>query len=339
MAMAVAGRLSGPEWQRYADPATDLDVLRLTNPAFASGLTAPSLHQFGRKGDTLLYWSERFGPRQGFQLDLKTGDSRQITDAATLDPHSLALSADERSISYFDRASLMETQLSNIRPRELYQVPEGAVRTGCAAGFDGTVWFAESSQGGSRLKRVARAGTTTVLEVPGGIDLVLARPRYAQVLYRTGGALWLVNADGSGPSLLKTEPGQTGEVVWTQSGRTLLYLHVPDDPKQLITLRENDPAAGTDEQLARTSQFESVAPNGDGTVFTGASRSRASSYVLLLLRVTKRELTLCEHHASDPRQVMPIFSPDSQSVFFASDRHGKAALYRVKIEKFVEATG
>jgi oligogalacturonide lyase len=73
-------------------------------------------------------------------------------------------------------------------------------------------------------------------------------------------------------------------------------------------------------------------------VFVGASRSRASAYVLLLLRVTRRELTLCEHRASDPKMVLPIFSPDSQSVFFASDRHGKQALYRVRIEKFVEET-
>jgi oligogalacturonide lyase len=61
--------------------------------------------------------------------------------------------------------------------------------------------------------------------------------------------------------------------------------------------------------------------------------------VLILLRVARRELTLCEHHASDPAMVSPVFSPDSQSVFFVSDRHGKSAIYRVHVEKFVEATG
>jgi len=54
--------------------------------------------------------------------------------------------------------------------------------------------------------------------------------------------------------------------------------------------------------------------------------------------VTRRELTLCEHHASDPAMVSPVFSPDSQSIFFASDRHGKSAIYRVHVEKFVEET-
>jgi oligogalacturonide lyase len=336
--MAVAGRLSGPEWQRYADPATELDVIRLTDPAFASGMTSPHLRQFGRRSDTLLYWSERFGARQAFQLDLKSGDSHQVTGAAALDGASIALSADERSLCYFDGAGLFESSLGNLRKRELYRVADGAIRSGMTLAVDGSVVFGERQGGASRIVRITRAGAGTVLQSDGAIDLVLARPRHPQVLYRAGDALRMVNLDGSGRSQLKIEPGQTGEVVWTQSGRTLLYLHIPEEPRQLITLRENDPAEKTDRQLARTSQFESVAPNADASVFVGASRSRASAYVLLLVRAVRRELTLCEHRASDPKMVLPVFSPDSQSVFFASDRHGKQALYRVRIEKFVEET-
>ena len=33
-----------------------------------------------------------------------------------------------------------------------------------------------------------------------------------------------------------------------------------------------------------------------------------------------------------------LFSPDSQRVFFQSDKDGKAALYRVQVERFVEKT-
>ena len=90
--------------------------------------------------------------------------------------------------------------------------------------------------------------------------------------------------------------------------------------------------------IAKTSQFISAAANADASVFAGASRSKASPYVLILLRSVKRELTLCEHRASDPGMVEPVFSPDSQSIFFVSDRHGKAALYRVHVERFVEET-
>jgi len=59
---------------------------------------------------------------------------------------------------------------------------------------------------------------------------------------------------------------------------------------------------------------------------------------LLLVRAVRRELALCEHRASDPSMVSPLFSPDSQSVFFVSDRHGKPALYRVHVERFVDET-
>ena len=177
-----------------------------------------------------------------------------------------------------------------------------------------------------------------VIAEDAGIELVMARPRQMQVVYRAATGIFLVNLDGTGKRPLTLEPGQTGEIVWSPTGRTLLYLHIPDDPKQLITLRENYPDENADREIARTSQFASVASNGDASVFTGASRGKASAYVLILLRVTRRELTLCEHRASDANMVSPLFTPDSQSVVFVSDRHGKPALYQVKVEKFVEAT-
>ena len=149
----------------------------------------------------------------------------------------------------------------------------------------------------------------------------------------------IVNNDWSGNRQLKTEPGNTGPALWIPSGRTLIYLHIPDDPKQLITLRENAPDEGTDTLLGKTSQFSSASPNADASVFTGASRSRASAYVLILLRVARREMTLCEHRASDPAIVRPVFSPDSKSVLFVSDRHGKPSLYQVRVGRFVDETG
>jgi len=126
--------------------------------------------------------------------------------------------------------------------------------------------------------------------------------------------------------------------MWIPSGRTLIYLHVPEDPKELVTLRENSPDEGTDKLLAKTSQFISASPNADASVFTGASRSKASAYVLILLRAARRELTLCEHRASDPAMVHPVFTPDSQSILFVSDRHGKPAVYQVRVARFVEET-
>lgn len=341
--MAAAARITGPEWLHYPDPATELDVLRLTNPGFTSGMTAPHLRQFTRRGDFLLYWSERFasdsgGTRQAFLLDLKNGGSKQLTDVAALDPASLALSPDDRVFYFFDGAALREAALSGAAPRTVHTVAEDAMRTGFAIGADNSALFVERRNDRSRIVSVLRQQVRRVFETDSPIDRIMARPRRAQVLYRSGGKLWLVNLDGSGNRQLKTAAGNTGEALWIPSGRTVIYLHIPDDPKELITLREHTPDDGTDTLLAKTSQFISASPNADASVFTGASRSKASAYVLILLRVARRELTLCEHRASDPAMVRPIFSPDSQNVLFVSDRHGKPALYQVRVARFVEET-
>ena len=121
-------------------------------------------------------------------------------------------------------------------------------------------------------------------------------------------------------------------------GRTILYLHFPDEKTQLNTLREHTPDANQDQLVGKTSQFVHFDANHDTTVFVGVSRNRASPHILLLLRNPQRELTLCEHHASDPAVVTPVFSADSQHVYFQSDKEGKSAIYRIHVERFVEKT-
>ena len=341
LAMAAAGRLSGPEWLRYPDPATELEVVRLTDPAFASGMTAMHLRQFTRHASSLLYWSERFSPgvRQAFVLDSRSGQSRQLTEAAALDASTLSLSPDERSFFFFDGNSLNEAVLSSDRSRQIHAVPEGAVRSGFSIASDGAAIFSERRNGRSGIVSVLRGQARRVMEIDEEIEGPMARPRHSQILYRAGGQFWLVSGDGSGKRQLKTAEGHTASALWIPSGRTFIYLHLPEDPKELVTLREHAPDDGTDFLLAKTSQFTSASPNADASVFTGASRSRASAYVLILLRVARRELTLCEHRASDPAMVRPVFSPDSQNVLFVSDRHGKPAIYQVHVARFVEETG
>jgi oligogalacturonide lyase len=336
--MAAVGRISGPEWQRYPDPATEFEILRLTDPSFASGLTAPHLRQFQRRFDSLLYWSEREGARQAYLLDLKAGGSKQVTDVAQLDPSSLSLTPDERAAVYFDADALCETSLTgNLATRQIYKVSGGA-RAGITVAADGSILFGE----GESIVRLSRQKSSYSSSSPvheaAPIDLVLARPRHSQIVYRAGAAVYICELDGGNKRRLDLAPGTTGEILWTPDGRTLLYLHIPDDSHELIALREHAPEDNSDHMIARTSQFASVSANGDASVFVGASRSRATAYVLLLLRVARRELTLCEHRSSEPSKVSPIFSPDSQSVFFVSDRHGKSALYRVHVERFVEET-
>jgi len=147
-----------------------------------------------------------------------------------------------------------------------------------------------------------------------------------------------VNSDGQQSRRLPLAEGETRQVQWSADGHTLLYLNQPPDAHKLTTLREFTPGANTDTLIANTTQFVHFHSNANSSVFIGASGSKASPYVLLLVRAVKRELTLAEHRARDAALVTPLFAPNSQSVFFASDRHGKPAIYWINVERFVSET-
>ncbi|HEX4592928.1 MAG TPA: hypothetical protein VH157_01570, partial [Bryobacteraceae bacterium] len=185
-----------------------------------------------------------------------------------------------------------------------------------------------------------RAGSAnTLVEASDPISDPMPRPKRAGMLYRRGpDELWLVNFDGAQNRKLRIAAGGLGDAVWSADGRTVQYLNFPGTPKQLNNIREYTPDSNEDKLIANTSQFAAFNRNGDSSVFVGASGSKASPYVLLLVRSVKRELTLCEHRASDPRMVSPIFSPNSQRVFFQSDRDGKMAIYAMVVDRLVAET-
>jgi oligogalacturonide lyase len=343
LAVGAKGSAFPAEWNRYPDPATELEVLRLTDPEHASVLPAWYNRAVARNSSFLLYSSDRFGSPQAFRMDLKTGGIRQLTEVENLDGASLTLTPDNRSFCYFAGRAVFLSNFTTLRERQLYQIPDGWERCpGMTVGPDGThVTFAESQGETSRLRMVpfAPGAPRTVVEAPFPIADPMPRPMRAQILYRQGGdTLWLVNADGQQAHKLKTAEGDVGAPNWATDGKTLLYLNFPADPKQLNTIHEQTPDTNTDKLLGKTSQFIQFGSNRDTTVFVGASRNIASPYVLILLRVTRRELTLCEHKASHPETVNPMFSPDSQRIFFQSDRHGKPAIYSMHVQKFVEKT-
>lgn len=328
---------------RYADPMTELDVYLLTDPSFTSLLPAFYNRAVTRNSATMLFSADRTGVMQVFRLDLKNAQERQLTDTEDLDPASVTLTPDNHSFCYFAGRALWIVTLSNLRARKLYVIPDGWERCpGMCVGPDGThATFAERKGDVSRLKMVAlaRGGARTVVEAPFAMSDPIPRPMRAQVVYRRGQeSLWVVNSNGAQNRQLKLAPGKVGPANWSHDGKTLLYLSFPDDPKRLTELREIAPDTNTDKLVAKTSQFASFGINRDSSVFVGASRNIASPALLLLLRVTRRELTLAEHKASDPLLVAPRFSPDSQRVYFQTDRHGKPAIYSMHVEKLVEKT-
>ncbi len=296
-----------------------------------------------RRGDRLLYASNRLGSMQAYLMDIKNGQSRLLTSAAQLDAATLQLSPDDNNFYYFDEDTLWQSSLSAVRGRAVYQVP-GNWRRGEGLSLLETGLYAllsEESGGTKRLRQInlVRATAVTIWEGAGRIAHPQPRPRRASVLYRGAGeSLWLVHSDGQQNRRLQTAPGASGPARWSPDGRTVLYLNFPDDPKKLKNLREHNPDTGEDRLIAVTTQFVHFGANADASVFVGPSGSKASPHVLLLLRVARREFTLCEHRSSDPAIVAPIFSPDSQRIYFQSDRHGKPAIYSMVVDRLVEKT-
>ena len=327
---------------RYADPATEFTVSRLTDPAHTSLLPASSGRAFSRHGNFLIYSSDLTGRFEAFRLDLKNGHARQLTEADDLNPASLTLLSDDHGFCYFDGGTLMSSSLSTLRGREVYRIPEGfELGPGSSVAEDGqyaAVVEKKGSQYRLQLVRTANGATTTLVECAEELRDPITRPRRASVLYRRAGAVWLANYDAQQNYRLRLAEGETGPAIWSPDGRSVLYLNYPSDKHKLHNLREFTPDTNEDKMLANTSQFVNFACNSDASVFVGASGSKASPHVLLLVRAVKRELTLAEHRASDPRMVTAIFAPNSQRIFFSSDQHGKTAIYSMAVEKLVEET-
>jgi len=331
---------------RYPDPLTELEVYRLTKPDYSSTLTVYYNRGIARNSGWMLCGCGRTGGPQGFHLDLKSGEMKQMTQTEGLDPSTLTLLPDNRGFCYLAGRSLYISNVSNLKERALYEAPEGwELAGGMSVGNDGTHATlverrVERRGDTSRLRMVTlvQGIARTVIESPFAMSAPIARPMRAQILYRQGGeALWMVNSDGTQNRKLKLAPGGIGTPNWSTDGKTILYLNFPEDRTQLTNLREFTPDIAADKLIGKTSQYAAFGANRDASVFVGASRN-TSPVVLLLLRAGHSERAMAEHKASNAEAVAPLFSPDSQRIYFQSDRHGKPAIYSMHVEKLVEKT-
>jgi len=334
------GRTVAPEIRRYPDGATEFTVYRLTSPESSSQLTAYSNRSMS--GRTTLYFSnDRTGRMEIYRGDLKSGQLRQLTESEALDPRSLALLPGGRSLCFFDGPALKQMNLSSLKEREVYRVPEGVERgRGFSVSSDGARgFFVERSGGKHRLRMVGlvREQPATIVESAEEISDPIARPGQSTVFYRRGQEERLVGYDGRGDTDLGLAAGEVLSPFWAPDGSSLFYLSVPTE-RGLNTVQELNVATGVSKTIAKTSQFVSFGSNADASVFVGASGSKASPHVLILLRNVRRELTLCEHRAKDPLLVAPMFAPSSQRVVFQSDHQGKPSIYTMTVERFVEET-
>ena len=343
-AASAKGESLPADWGRYADPSTEFEILRLTQPSYTSHLSAPPGRAVARHGEFVILATDRTGALELQRLDLKSGQSRVLTSATHLHPSAFALSADDRTAYYLDGAGLFSVSLGTLRISTQWEAPSPMDGTSSLApSDDGTaLWFAVNS--GDCFLMKLRLGSSKpdaeqVLRHEAPILEPVPNPRRALVAWRCGdGSAWLCEQDGGSKRRLDVPAGRVLQVLWSADGRSVLYLHDPGVQGESVSIREQEVDSRTDRLVSSTSQFACFARNANATVFAGASRSKASPYALLLLRLTRREMTLCEHRSRDASASAIAFSPDSQRLLFQGDREGHPAVYSIKLERLVEKT-
>jgi oligogalacturonide lyase len=324
------------EFVPFIDPVTETPVVRLTDPRTKSLLPEPTSRFISVKDRFLLFSSDRTGVMCPFRLDLRSGAITQLAKTSKLSPKSLCLNKRGNAVYLLEDGLLREITLSNLRSRTI---------------ADGITSFCELSGQAETDTNfvVVRNGRLELLEGQKPVlsdhidDFCLARPGGRGILFRKtiergNIELWYAPLIGDRTPVMLTT-GDLASIVWTRDGREILYLRETIQKGVLVSaIYGIDPETRTEHRVAPTSQFAAFSPNADTSVFVGASRSKAQPTILLLLASVQRELTLCEHRASNAADVSPLFSPDSRRVYFQSDHEGKSALYSVNVERLVEPT-
>lgn len=323
------------EFVRFLDPITENPVVRLTTPVSSSLLPASHNHFVSVKDRFLIFSSDRSGRFCPYRLDLKTGAVTMIVPTTDIDPRSLSLDERQKAVRFLDGGVLKQLAVDN-KKAQVQVIASNVTAYDTVAGGDFLVVRDGRLELLSNPQRpLAENINSWCLVRPSGNGCVFGRD-----LPEDQREFWYISFASSKPSPTLLARGRISNPFWSPDGQSLLLLRevAGDKNVYLSEVHQVSPETAEESRVDSTSQFAAFAPNGDASVFVGASRSKAQPTVILLLRAAQRELTLCEHRASHPSAVCPVFSPDSRRVYFESDRDGKSALYAVNVELLVEPT-
>lgn len=332
--------------RRFTDPSTEIEMLCLSDPGRASYLPFSYNRSSSSRQNFVIYSmadANNGEAPQAYRLELKGGILKPLTTATALHPRALALSPDDKTLYFADGDRLFATSASGLaKPRELYKASsEAAFRQGFSLAEDGgsIVLLDGTKLVAVPLRSNVKAAPQVLTETNASCHDCLAAKGNA-ILYRDGEQALHLYQPGAKPLRLPIEAkaGKLGPALWNPDGRSFLFLRTQQGRGIANSLHEFSLDTNQETLVGKTSQFADFHRNGDSSVFVGASSSKAQPYILLMLRITRRELALCEHKASDATQVSPVFSPSSKRIFFQSDRLGKSAIFSVLVEKLVEPT-
>lgn len=345
---AAAGLRAAPistvaaQKQVFLDPSTEFQVTRWTEESASAQLPSDPVRAIPRGDRQLLYASDRSGSWQPYAMQLPKGESIQLARAEQLHPASPAFLNDGRELVYLDGSELIRVQVQRNRARTLYHAsdgwqPSGEMRVTADSRAAMLLETRDSSSrvvavdlGNGRARPLFTAGE-------GGLRLLASHPRYGVLLLNADGTP-IFQGGAVTPKLGDFPEGELLDAHLDRQSGHLLYLIRTRGPIERTQLMDLDLQTGTHALVANTSRFAAFAPNANGSVFVGASASLAQPLLLLLLRVTRREFALMEHRASEPSMVQPMFTHDSETVFFQSDRLGKSCILSVSVKGLVEKT-
>ena len=259
---------------------------------------------------------------------------------------------------------MKQVGLRTLKEREIWQVESGWVGTGdLGISIDGRYAAVVEMRAADRVSDAAqqferkplcrirvvetfKGNSWIAVEEKAWLARPQIRPKRDQILYchegpeeRLAARLWLVNLDGKQKQSVRPRQGEEelGPEYWTGDGKLIGYAHYPDHAVRKATVRTFNPDTREEQVLSPCTQFWHLRGNADNSAIAGASRSKAGPNVYVLFPLIQREITVCEHTSTAlaPRLA---FSPDSQWIYFSSDRGGVAAVYRAAVGDLVEKT-
>ena len=320
------------EFVAYLDPATENIVVRLTDPAHTSHVPAAQNRHVARRSQLLLLSNDRHGALAPFSLDLRTGTLRQLAETKALKPDTLLFDSTDKSCLFIDGDLLIQVSLERGKAKTL---AEGVDDFHMPGSRDEIVVMQKQ-----KLARLESGRLVTLAEDAGSRGIVSPSGNACCFMRETSDAdcsLNFVPLDGG--SAKELARGKISCPTWNPDGYSVVFLRETISRESPVTELWEAALDGSRARLVTgTSRFATFSMNGNGSVFVGASRSKAQPHVILSLRAVRREMTLCEHKSSRPELVRPVFSANSQRVYFESDRHGKPALYTISVSQLVEAT-
>jgi oligogalacturonide lyase len=320
------------EFVRFTDPVTENVVVRLTRPSSQSFFPETENRFVSSREAFLVFTSDRPGAFAPFHANLKTGLITQIADVRALRRQSLALDAREHALYFLDGDELRIVGLPHGKPKTIV---DSVTNYHLGGRLDILV-----IQQGDKLYRWASGGRQHLADNVSSRGVVSPAGNgcfFLREIAKDKKEIWYISFRGDPPKLLVE--GNISSPYWRPDGEAVLFLNQVDRKSYIASIvceagLDGSPAR----EIVETSQFACFAPNGNGSVFVGASGSKAQPDIVILLRSAKREMVLCEHRATNPRAVCPAFSPNSQRVYFQSDHEGKSSLYSVNVERLVTET-